>query len=65
MTTHNHRDVSSDLVPIGRAAQVLGVSVDTLRKWEREGKISASRTLGRQRRFALAEIERVRAEAAR
>jgi molybdopterin-binding protein len=28
-----------DLVRIGAAAQALGVSVDTLRRWEREGRL--------------------------
>jgi molybdopterin-binding protein len=32
-----------DLVRIGAAAQALGVSVDTLRRWEREGRIAFER----------------------
>ena len=46
-------------VAIGEAAHRLGVSVDTLRRWEREHKIVSTRTPGGQRRFAAAEIERV------
>lgn len=49
-----------ELVPIGDAARVLGVSVDTMRRWEREGKISSVRTLGRQRRYDMAAIETLR-----
>ena len=30
-----------DLVRIGAAAQALGVSVDTLRRWDRAGKLQA------------------------
>jgi molybdopterin-binding protein len=37
-----------DMVRIGTAAQALGVSVDTLRRWEREGRISFERH-GQQR----------------
>jgi molybdopterin-binding protein len=37
-----------DLVKIGAAAAALGVSVDTLRRWERAGKIAFERR-GRQR----------------
>ena len=33
------------------AAKQLGVSTATLRRWEREGKIHASRTYGNQRRY--------------
>jgi molybdopterin-binding protein len=32
-----------DLVRIGAAAQALGVSVDTLRRWEREGRLAFER----------------------
>lgn len=50
---------STELMSIGDAARVLGVSVDTLRRWEREGKITATRTLGGQRRFARGDIDAV------
>ncbi len=49
---------------IGDAARALGVSVGTIRRWESGGKITAVRTLGGQRRFHRAEIERVRTEMA-
>lgn len=45
---------------IGQAARELGVSVDTLRRWEAEGKLAATRTPGGQRRFAQADIDRIR-----
>jgi len=51
--------VSEALLPIGEAAKMLGVSVDTIRRWEMDGKIAAIRTLGGQRRFRRAEINRV------
>jgi molybdopterin-binding protein len=35
--------VMDDVVRIGAAAQALGVSVDTLRRWEREGRIQFER----------------------
>lgn len=41
---------------------MLGVSVATVRTWEANGKITSTRTPGGQRRFDLAEIERVRAQ---
>lgn len=40
-------------VSIGEAAQILGVSISTLRRWDREGKISSIRTSGNQRRYDL------------
>ena len=51
-----------DLIRIGAAAQALGVSVDTLRRWERDGRVSFERH-GNQRFLpaeALAELLRAR-----
>lgn len=43
---------------IGEAAQMMGISVITLRRWEREGKaISVERTAGGHRRYDLAKIQ--------
>ncbi|MFM9140457.1 MAG: MerR family DNA-binding transcriptional regulator [Solirubrobacterales bacterium] len=39
----------SEEIRIGAAASILGVSVDTLRRWEKEGKITFGRTSGGQR----------------
>ncbi|NEP79521.1 MAG: IS607 family transposase [Okeania sp. SIO3B3] len=39
------------------AANTLGVSVSSLRRWETEGKLKAIRTPGGQRRYLLTEIE--------
>jgi putative resolvase len=44
----------SKLISIKEAADVLGVSVQTLRRWEKEGKVlPVQRTAGGQRRFDL------------
>jgi molybdopterin-binding protein len=47
---------------IGEAAEILGVRVETLRRWEREGKLAASRTAGGQRTIAASEVARLLAE---
>lgn len=57
---HTYTDEESQSVPIGVAAQMLGVSVDTLRRWSDGHAIEHTRTLGGQRRYSLAEIERVK-----
>lgn len=54
---------TDQLLRIGEAARELQVSVETLRRWESQGKISGVRSLGNQRRFTRAEVERVQAEA--
>lgn len=44
-------------VTIGAASVYLGVSIDTLRRWERAGKLTASRPDGKNRYFALEDLE--------
>ncbi len=47
---------------IGQAAEVLGVRVETLRRWERDGKLTTVRTAGGQRLVPAAEVARLLAE---
>jgi molybdopterin-binding protein len=42
------------------AAQALGISLDTLRRWDREGRIKTSRDAGNKRIVPASEIERLR-----
>ena len=45
------------LLTIGEAAEYLGVSTQTLRRWERKGKgISFQRTTGNQRRYDITDL---------
>jgi predicted site-specific integrase-resolvase len=58
------------LVPIREAAEALGVSAQTLRRWEREGRLLPDeRTAGGRRRYDLARLKpemfRAQADAAR
>ncbi len=50
------------LVRVGEAAELLGVSVDTLRRWEAAGKLRVRRSRGGQRLIALADIRGVLAD---
>ena len=45
---------------LGDAARALGVSVDTLRRWDRDGKLKTSRDERNRRRVPAAEVERLR-----
>ena len=47
-----------DLIGIGAAAAALGVSVDTLRRWERAGRVSFERR-GNRRFMSSAELSRL------
>ena len=52
----------ADTYRIGEAAKMLGVRVETLRRWEREGKLATQRTAGGQREVAATEVARLLAE---
>lgn len=45
------------LVAISEAAQVLGVSITTLRRWEAEGKLLPEHTAGKHRRYDLTKLK--------
>jgi molybdopterin-binding protein len=47
---------------IGQAAEAIGVRVETLRRWERDGKLETVRTSGGQRRVPAGEVARLIAE---
>ena len=44
---------------VGQAAEMLGVSVETLRRWETEGRLRMDRSEGGQRLIAIDEISRL------
>ena len=44
---------------LGDAARAIGVSPDTLRRWERAGKLRTSRDHANRRRVARREVERL------
>jgi molybdopterin-binding protein len=46
---------------LGEAAKALGVSTDTLRRWDRTGKLATTRDAGNRRRVPAAEVERLSA----
>jgi molybdopterin-binding protein len=50
---------SERLVGAGEAARSLGISLDTLRRWDREGRIRVERDRGGRRQVPVSEIERL------
>ena len=48
-----------DLLTLGEAAHEIGVSADTLRRWERAGKLETTRDARNRRMVARAEAERL------
>ena len=49
--------IMNRLFSIGRAAEVLGVSITTLRRWELEGKLVPERTRSGHRRYDLSKLK--------
>ncbi len=52
----------TDAIRIGRAAEMLGVSVETVRRWAAEGRLRTTRSSGGQRLVPLDEVSRLTAE---
>ncbi len=44
---------------LGDAARAIGVSPDTLRRWERDGKLATRRDAANRRRVAAEDVERL------
>src|SRR5687768_13697780 len=53
-------DTPRDLIAIGQAAEILGVSVKTLRRWEQKGLLRAYRLNGKDRFFARGDVEQIK-----
>src|SRR5262245_44040806 len=51
-----------DRIRVGQAAEMLGVTVDTVRRWETEGRLQVDRSTGGQRLVSIAEVTRLLAE---
>ena len=47
------------IVLIGEAANILGVSIDTVRRWDKAGKLHSVRPDGKNRYFAVSELEKI------
>jgi molybdopterin-binding protein len=54
------RGVAKTVYTASEAAQALGISLDTLRRWDRDGRIETKRDAGNRRVVSAKEIERLR-----
>src|SRR5262249_58016608 len=52
--------MAKELYTASEAASALGISLDTLRRWDRAGRIKVRRDAGNRRVVAASEIERLR-----
>jgi excisionase family DNA binding protein len=51
-----HASPSEEHLPVSAAAALIGISADTLRRWEKAGRISSFRTPTGHRRFSRADV---------
>lgn len=51
-------DTAARLLNVGQAADYLGVSAASLRKWSNDGLVATYRTPGGQRRYARDDLDR-------
>jgi molybdopterin-binding protein len=56
------RPEPATLIRVGQAAEMLGVSVETLRRWEGDGRLVTTRSEGGHRLVDLADIARLLTE---
>jgi molybdopterin-binding protein len=52
--------VTKEAFTASEAARALGISLDTLRRWDREGRIRTTRDRGNRRLVPASEIERLK-----
>jgi molybdopterin-binding protein len=52
--------VPRKLIPAAEAARELGISLDTLRRWDRQGRIRTERDAANRRLVPASEVERLR-----
>src|SRR5215216_3701367 len=51
--------MAEDRLTLGEAARAIGVSADTLRRWERAGKLGTTRDAANRRLVSRAEVDRI------
>jgi len=56
--------MARQLYAASEAAAALGISLDTLRRWDKSGRIKVERDAGNRRVVAASEIERLRGDGA-
>ena len=54
--------MARDLYTASEAARALGISLDTLRRWDRAGRLRVERDQANRRMVPAAEVERLRGE---
>jgi molybdopterin-binding protein len=52
--------MAKEVYTASEAARALGISLDTLRRWDRQGLIRTTRDTGNRRQVSRQEIERIR-----
>jgi putative resolvase len=51
--------MKQEYITLKKASKILGVTTQTLRNWDNEGKLKVIRTMGGHRRIAMEEVEKI------
>ena len=64
MARYESGDADHEVAPlrVGQAAEMLGITVETLRRWEADGRLQLTRSAGGQRLVPIAEVSRLLSE---
>jgi molybdopterin-binding protein len=62
MDPDTNRPPAATGLRVGQAAEMLQISIETLRRWEAEGRLRMERSSGGQRRVPVGEVTRLMAE---
>jgi excisionase family DNA binding protein len=54
-----HPVLPAEPLSVGEAAALVGVHVDTIKRWEKAGRIASSRPPSGHRRYAKADVEKL------
>lgn len=60
MQTNSNQAFRQKFLVISEAARYLGVSIDTVRRWDKTGLLHSTRPTGKTRYFAIDELETVK-----
>jgi cytoskeletal protein CcmA (bactofilin family) len=52
--------IQEKFVKIRQASRILGISIDTIRRWEKKGLLSSQRLDGKDRYFSIAELQNLK-----
>ena len=51
--------MNTEIIAIGRASQILGVSPSTLRNWDKQGLLKPIKSVCKHRRYLMSDVKNI------